>query len=191
MSNIGNKETLANNLKFYVNKSNKSRAEICKDLNFAYSTFTEWINGRKYPRIDKIELLANYFGIEKSDLIEERDKIDKTIGLKAKLLREARHITRVELSQELGISVDELSWYEEGWREIPPEVLEAISKYFDIDVKELSGSKVTPNTVFVSENPRQIELHKKWFDAVGVIDWTDEELTELINYANYIISKRK
>ena len=29
------------------------------------------MKAKKYPRIDKIEILANYFGILKSDLIEE------------------------------------------------------------------------------------------------------------------------
>jgi transcriptional regulator with XRE-family HTH domain len=36
------------------------------------ASFNEWISGRKYPRIDKIELLARYFGILKSDLIEDK-----------------------------------------------------------------------------------------------------------------------
>lgn len=70
MSDIGNKDVFAKNLSFYVEQSGKTRGEICEDLGIAYSTFSEWINGRKYPRIDKIEQLANYFGILKSQLIE-------------------------------------------------------------------------------------------------------------------------
>ena len=50
----------------------KTRNTICDDLGFKYTTFTDWVNGNKYPRIDKIEILANYFGIKKSDLIEEK-----------------------------------------------------------------------------------------------------------------------
>ena len=72
MSNIGNKETMANNLLFYVQRSGKSQREIAEAVGVARSTFTEWIKGNKYPRIDKIEQLANYFGILKSDLIEEK-----------------------------------------------------------------------------------------------------------------------
>ena len=37
-----------------------------------HTTFTDWVNGKTYPRIDKIEMLANYFGIKKSDLIEDK-----------------------------------------------------------------------------------------------------------------------
>ena len=72
MSNIGNKETLSKNLKYYIEKSGKDRRELAEIWGFPYSTVTEWINGKKYPRIDRIEIMANYFGILKSDLIEER-----------------------------------------------------------------------------------------------------------------------
>lgn len=70
MSTIGNKEVFSSNLRFYMEKRNKSRNEVCEELNFKYTTFTDWCNGVKYPRIDNIEKLANYFGISKSDLIE-------------------------------------------------------------------------------------------------------------------------
>lgn len=51
----------------------KTRNDICSELGFAYSTFTDWANGNVYPRIDKIEMLADYFGINKSDLIENKN----------------------------------------------------------------------------------------------------------------------
>lgn len=53
-------------------ESGKSRREICEALGFNYFTFTSWVNGSKYPRMDKVEILADYFGILKSDLIEEK-----------------------------------------------------------------------------------------------------------------------
>ena len=72
MSNIGNKETMAKNLKYYIERSGKDRKELAEIWGFPYSTITEWINGKKYPRIDRIEVMADYFGVLKSDLIEER-----------------------------------------------------------------------------------------------------------------------
>ena len=47
---------------------------MCDALGVKYTTFTDWVKGNTYPRIDKIELMANYFGIEKSDLVEDRSK---------------------------------------------------------------------------------------------------------------------
>lgn len=72
MSGLGNKEIMARNIKRFMELKRKDRNEICKDLDIKYTTFTDWINGNTYPRIDKIEMMANYFGISKADLVEER-----------------------------------------------------------------------------------------------------------------------
>ena len=72
MSNLGNKEIMAKNIQYYMDLHNKSRNDMCEALGVKYTTFTDWVKGNAYPRIDKIELMANYFGIEKSDLVEER-----------------------------------------------------------------------------------------------------------------------
>ena len=71
MSNIGNKETFAKNLLYYINKNGVTQRDVAEVVDVSPSTFNEWIKGKKYPRIDKIEKLANYFRIQKSDLIEE------------------------------------------------------------------------------------------------------------------------
>lgn len=68
---MNNKNIFAENLSHYMKKKGKSRQEICRDLGFNYYTFSDWMIGRKYPRMDKVEMLADYFGIKKSDLIEE------------------------------------------------------------------------------------------------------------------------
>lgn len=77
MSDLGNKEIFSKNLKYYMDLNKKDRNDICKDLNLPYTTFAEWYNGNIYPRIDKIEILANYFNIKKSDLIENKEKLDE------------------------------------------------------------------------------------------------------------------
>lgn len=74
MSDLGNREIMAQNIKYYMDKNNKTRNEICHDLGFAYSTFSDWVNGKKYPRIDKIELMAKYFNVSKTDLVERHQK---------------------------------------------------------------------------------------------------------------------
>lgn len=76
MNGLGNKGTLAKNLKYHVAKSGKTQREISQVVGVAPSTFNDWLKAKKYPRIDKIEILADYFGVLKSDLIEERTKED-------------------------------------------------------------------------------------------------------------------
>jgi transcriptional regulator with XRE-family HTH domain len=67
-----NKDIFASNLKKYMALNEKSRTDISKALGISYYTITDWVNGKKYPRMDKIEMLAQYFGVSKSDLIEEK-----------------------------------------------------------------------------------------------------------------------
>lgn len=71
LSNIGNKEIFAKNLAYYLEKSGRDQKVVAEVVGVAPSTFNEWMKAKKYPRIDKIEMLANYFGVLKSDLIEE------------------------------------------------------------------------------------------------------------------------
>lgn len=80
MSDLGNKKIFAKNLNYYMNINKKSRIDVCRDLEIPYSTFTDWCNANIYPRIDKIELLANYFEIQKSDLVERKDMNNSTIS---------------------------------------------------------------------------------------------------------------
>lgn len=72
MSNLGNKKIMAKNIQYYMDLNKKTRNDMCDALGVKYTTFTDWVKGNTYPRIDKIELMANYFGIQKSDLVEER-----------------------------------------------------------------------------------------------------------------------
>ena len=72
------KEVFSRNLQKYMALNGKSRKEVCQALGYSYFTFSDWVNGKKMPRMDKVEQLANYFGIKKSDLIEETKKEQPT-----------------------------------------------------------------------------------------------------------------
>ena len=69
---MDNKEIFSYNLNFYMNQSGKSRKEVSEAIGVSYFTYTDWVKGKKYPRMDKVELLAKYFNIKISDLIEKK-----------------------------------------------------------------------------------------------------------------------
>ncbi len=71
MSSLGNKQIMAANIRRCLALTGKTQKEICKDLGFKEMTFSDWVNAKTYPRIDKIEKMANYFHIQKADLVEE------------------------------------------------------------------------------------------------------------------------
>ena len=78
MSSIGNKEVFSKNLRFYLEMSGKTQKDVALAIGVTPASLNEWLKGKKYPRIDKIEMLARYFGILKSDLIEEKG-MNKTL----------------------------------------------------------------------------------------------------------------
>lgn len=71
MNNRNNKAILAKNIRHYMELNHKTRNEMCEALGVKYTTFTDWVNAKTYPRIDRIEQMANYFGIQKSALLED------------------------------------------------------------------------------------------------------------------------
>ena len=86
MGNLGNKKIMAENITYYMNKHQKSRNDMCEALGVKYTTFTDWVKGNSYPRIDKIELMANYFGISKADLVEKRNSTPAKSGVTINVL---------------------------------------------------------------------------------------------------------
>ena len=72
MRSLGNKPVMAANIKYYMKVKQINAKELSKALDVPYTTVLSWIKAEYYPRIDKIEKMSDYFGILKSDLIEEK-----------------------------------------------------------------------------------------------------------------------
>lgn len=75
------KDIMAKNLIYYINKSGKTQTDISRELNIPETTMSNWIRGNTYPRTDKIQLLADYFKIRRSDLTEEKSLPDNLATL--------------------------------------------------------------------------------------------------------------
>lgn len=82
MNTYENKQIMAANIRRYMERKGVTNQQLCDALGFKYTTFMDWIKGVTYPRIGKIEAMANYFGCEKSDLIEsKKEKPTENDGL--------------------------------------------------------------------------------------------------------------
>ena len=128
MSDLGNKEIFSKNLQYYMRINNKDRNEVARDLNIPYSTLADWYNGNKYPRIDKIQLLADYFNIKKSDLVENRNNILKKSRIP--VLGRIPAGIPIEMIEEV---ID--------FEDISEEMLKGDREYFGLKV---SGDSMTP-----------------------------------------------
>lgn len=73
MSEETYQKIFSKNLNYYMNLNGKTQTDLINDLGFNKSAVSTWCNGTRLPRMDKVEMLAQYFNINRSDLIEEKD----------------------------------------------------------------------------------------------------------------------
>lgn len=63
---------MADNIKRLLSAKGLNPRQLAIALDFKYTTVNDWVNAKTYPRIDKIEMLANFFNVSKSDLVENK-----------------------------------------------------------------------------------------------------------------------
>lgn len=64
------KEIFSKNLNELMIATGKHQVDLMRDLKISSSTMSNWCNGLKLPRMDKVQMLADYFGVEVTDLLE-------------------------------------------------------------------------------------------------------------------------
>ena len=84
---MDSKDVFIHNLNTIMKDRKVSRKELAKGLNVPYTTLTDWCTGRIFPRVEKINMIADYFGIKKSDLLEEMiETEDERKSMKKKIM---------------------------------------------------------------------------------------------------------
>jgi transcriptional regulator with XRE-family HTH domain len=79
-TDLGSREIFSRNLVRYLENSGKTQREVANAVGVSYGTFCDWTKGRTYPRMDKVQLLADYFNIRKSDLVENINVIPEAVS---------------------------------------------------------------------------------------------------------------
>lgn len=76
------RDNISKNLKRYMEEKDINNKELANILNVSESTVGKWLLKKSVPRMGIIEQISNYFNVEKSDLIEDKKKLSKTLGKK-------------------------------------------------------------------------------------------------------------
>lgn len=66
------KQIFAKNLRHYLEHAEKTQTDLQRYMQVSSSTVSDWVNGAKMPRMDKIQSICNWLNIQKSDLLEEK-----------------------------------------------------------------------------------------------------------------------
>lgn len=92
------------NLKRIMLENGKTQSDIMKDLSFRQATVSDWLNGKKYPRMDKIEMLAQYFRISIDELISvsKQEKMSLS-SLELALIKKYRQLSASDKQEILNM----------------------------------------------------------------------------------------
>lgn len=73
------KETFSRNLKELLYSQNKNQSDLCTYLGVSSATVSDWCNAKKMPRMEKIQLIANWLHVDLSYLMEESPAQDSSM----------------------------------------------------------------------------------------------------------------
>jgi len=78
-------------LTYYLALKGKTQQDLINDLGYSSSTVSQWCTGKNIPRMDRIEAVATYLGIDKTELLRDPrifspEKFSTDPSLIAKLL---------------------------------------------------------------------------------------------------------
>ena len=104
MEDLSVREIFPKRLIYYMSINDKTRNDLVRDLGLKYSTVRDWEKGITIPRMGKVELLANYFGCKKSDLIEDKkekpaDYNDELSAKKRAFIERVKQMSEEELDR--------------------------------------------------------------------------------------------
>ncbi len=117
------------NLKRELRLHKKSQADLCENLNLTSSTVSDWVNAKKYPRMDKVQMIADYLGILKSDLTEEYEINNKPRGIRIPVL--GKVIAGIPIE-----AIEEIIDYEE--------ITEQMARTGDFFALQVTGDSMEP-----------------------------------------------
>lgn len=65
------REIFIKNLRYFMEEKGITQADICRALNVSSATVSDWCSGKKYPRVDAMQRLADMLGVRFSTLTTE------------------------------------------------------------------------------------------------------------------------
>ena len=76
MTDEQQKKIFSKNLRYYVQLSGKQQKDIAETLDVNQKTFNGWCTGLSMPKTGKIQKIADYFKIGKSDLLDDKSLLE-------------------------------------------------------------------------------------------------------------------
>lgn len=149
-------QVLSENLKQLLKDTGKTMSNVSKDLGISFTTISDWVNGRKYPRPENLDRLSGYFGVPVTWLIsleepaayqtddpeepaEPRDPTGVSpLGKRIMYRREWLRMSQSELALMTGLpNRESVAKIESGKNQIPVDKVRAFADALKVPVHEL------------------------------------------------------
>lgn len=177
-------EEFGERLKVLRNERNMTQEELAKQIGISRTNIGQYETGVRKVPLNIILQFSEFFGVSVNDLLDIN--VDEESEVKPV-------ITKYEVATEIGFTKEEISILESDTREIPRSFFEKFANYFNIDINDITALKLEndrKHAVIITDKALS-ERYKKWQNAIGCNRFTDEEIDQLIDYAKYLMSKRK
>lgn len=178
---------------------NMSVDELAKRLDKNRTTIYRYEKGdiENLP-IDILDPLAKSLETTPAYLMgwDKEEPIAKTgitMGDVFKALRISNNLSVEEFANETGISVAEINSYESGKLQVPVGIINLVADFFGISITDI----LEEHKDYSKKGKKKSKLKKDrlrrfkvWNDTFGNIDFTDEEINKIMEYAKFLISQR-
>lgn len=147
------RKVLADNIKKLLETKRKTQTDMARDLGIAETTVSSWVNCERYPRLDKIQLMADYFNVRRSELTEE-----KTDTCKELKIRDYPYFSTV--SAGLPIEVEPISSFSTETIAVPDYIMGKWAGSNDIYIMRVNGdsmNRIIPHNSLIAV--KKVDIH--------------------------------
>ena len=163
-------------LRKYLSKFDMTQAELAKKLNVGTTSVSNWCNGIKTPRMDKVDAMCQIFNCKRSDLMDETKSVSDTKYKKSTVINVLGRVAAgipLEAIEEI-IDTEEIS-----------EEMAATGKFFGLRIK---GDSMEPK---ISEGDTVIVRQQNDAESgdvvIAIVNGNDAVCKRLKKYAGGIM----
>lgn len=142
------KKVVANNLQKLLDGKGITQTQMANRLGYPEMTVSNWIKAKTYPRVDRVQEMADYFGVRRSDITDEKIDLIKTISLS-----EYTYIPTA-ISAGLPINVEGITEYEKI--SLPDSVMGKWAGSQDVYILKINGdsmNNIMPDNSLIAVKP--------------------------------------
>lgn len=105
---------VADNIRYYLAAQHKTQRDVANDLGIKQASLSNWCTGKVIPNIKTTQCLADYFGVDISELLESRGSrleeilatTNGTTGDRIRIARKYRHLSMNDLAEKSGTTYE-------------------------------------------------------------------------------------